>query len=97
MQPLADLGPLVGEGDDSTVSSPLPRPVSAQAVAAAESAIGYPLPPLLRRIYVELANGQIGPHGGVMGLDGGFWTFGEGIVDRYEERLAAEIEPGEHP
>ncbi len=50
---------------------PLPplEPASAEAVEAAERLLGHPLPPLLRRIYLEVANGGFGP--GVLGVEGG--------------------------
>lgn len=51
----------------------LPRPAVAtvDAVQAVEEAIGCPLPPLLRRLYLEVANGGFGPHeGGILGAPG---------------------------
>lgn len=50
---------------------PLPAPASAAMVADAERRLGYPLPPLLRRIYLELANGGFGPGYGILGVRGG--------------------------
>jgi hypothetical protein len=43
----------------------LPRPpvATADAVAAVEEALGCPLPPLLRRLFLEVANGGFGPGG----------------------------------
>ncbi|WP_405829710.1 SMI1/KNR4 family protein [Streptomyces sp. NBC_01176] len=49
----------------------LPPPATAEAIAAAEEAIGFPLPPLLRRLYVEVANGGFGPNEGILGVSGG--------------------------
>ncbi|MET7737151.1 SMI1/KNR4 family protein [Streptomyces sp. NPDC005402] len=49
----------------------LPPPATPEAVAAAEEAIGFPLPPLLRRLYVEVANGGFGPNKGILGVSGG--------------------------
>jgi hypothetical protein len=49
---------------------PMPtiRPPASEAeVDAAEDALGFPLPPLLRRLYLEVANGGFGP---AYGLDG---------------------------
>ncbi len=40
---------------------PLNPPVSLEQVEEVERKIGYPLPPLLKRIYNEVANGGIGP------------------------------------
>ncbi len=42
-----------------------------EAVAEAEATIGQPLPPLLRRLYLEVANGGVGPGYGILGLRGG--------------------------
>jgi hypothetical protein len=40
-------------------------------VERAEALIGRPLPSLLRRLYLEVANGGFGPGYGVLGVDGG--------------------------
>lgn len=46
-------------------------PVATQHdVLAAENALGFPLPPLLRRLYLELANGGFGPGYGLSGVGG---------------------------
>jgi hypothetical protein len=52
---------------------PLPalEPASPEAVAAAEDEIGFPLPSLLRRLYLEVGNGGFGPGGGIPGVGGG--------------------------
>jgi hypothetical protein len=52
--------------------NPLPelRPASPAAVAEAESVLGQPLPPLLRRILLDIANGGFGP--GILGVAGGY-------------------------
>jgi SMI1 / KNR4 family (SUKH-1) len=46
-------------------------PASADAVEEAEALIGCQLPPLLRRLYLEVGNGGFGPGYGVLGLRGG--------------------------
>lgn len=38
----------------------LPGPASPQDVAAVEQAVGHPMPPLLKRLYLEVANGGFG-------------------------------------
>ncbi|MFF3686650.1 SMI1/KNR4 family protein [Streptomyces sp. NPDC002187] len=60
----------------------LPPPATPEAVAEAEEAIGFPLPPLLRRLYLEVANGGFGPREGILGVSGGraqgsFWDIAE--------------------
>ncbi|MEA2887316.1 MAG: hypothetical protein QOD11_1676 [Bradyrhizobium sp.] len=54
-------------GKDSTVFPP----ASATQVAAAEAALGFQLPALLREIYMTVANGGFGPGCGLLGLQGG--------------------------
>jgi hypothetical protein len=46
----------------------LPAVATPDAVTAAELAIGYPLPPLLRRLYLELGNGGFGPRNAITGV-----------------------------
>ncbi|MFE3450287.1 SMI1/KNR4 family protein [Nonomuraea sp. NPDC059194] len=43
-------------------------PASPEAVAQVEEVIGHPLPPLLRRLYLEVANGGFGPRDGILGV-----------------------------
>ncbi|KUL23020.1 SMI1/KNR4 family protein [Streptomyces regalis] len=49
----------------------LPGPATLAAVTEAEQNIGFPLPPLLRRLYLEVANGGFGPAEGILGVSGG--------------------------
>ncbi len=49
----------------------LPAPATPGAVTEAEEIIGFPLPPLLRRLYLEVANGGFGPAQGILGVRGG--------------------------
>jgi len=58
---------------DAGVLEPLPalEPAASDAVAEAEAEIGFPLPPLLRRLYREVGNGGFGPHQGIPGVRGG--------------------------
>ncbi|MFF0205946.1 SMI1/KNR4 family protein [Streptomyces sp. NPDC005017] len=49
----------------------MPAPATLAAVTDAEEAIGFSLPPLLRRLYLEVANGGFGPDDGVLGVTGG--------------------------
>lgn len=45
-------------------------PASPEAVDEVEQVIGHSLPPLLRRLYLEAANGGFGPRTGVLGVAG---------------------------
>ncbi|SCF56517.1 SMI1/KNR4 family protein [Streptomyces sp. Ncost-T10-10d] len=49
----------------------MPPPATPEAVAEAEEVIGFLLPPLLRRLYIEVANGGFGPGEGILGVRGG--------------------------
>jgi hypothetical protein len=55
------------------LAEPLPPLVTATAgaVASAEERIGFALPPLLRRLYLEVGNGGFGPGYGLLGLPDG--------------------------
>jgi hypothetical protein len=56
-----------GASMSAPVASPLPAVASVEALAALEAAIGVPLPPFLRRVYAEVADGGFGPGGGLLG------------------------------
>ncbi|WP_157519353.1 SMI1/KNR4 family protein [Herbidospora mongoliensis] len=45
-------------------------PASPEAISQVEEVIGHPLPPLLRRLYLEVANGGFGPREGILGVAG---------------------------
>ena len=47
------------------------RPASASVVEDAKRRLGFPIPNLLSRLWLEVANGGIGPGYGIYGLDGG--------------------------
>ncbi|MFF4542410.1 hypothetical protein [Streptomyces aureus] len=46
----------------------LPPPASEEAAAELEAIVGWPMPTLLRRLYLEVANGGFGPSSRVMSL-----------------------------
>lgn len=48
---------------------PAPPPCSEAEVAAAEVELGFALPPALRQFYLEVANGGVGPGGGLYSLN----------------------------
>ncbi|MER7176464.1 SMI1/KNR4 family protein [Streptomyces mesophilus] len=45
------------------VARSLPGPAAPEDVEAVERAVGFTMPPLLRRLYVEVADGGFGPDG----------------------------------
>ncbi|MFF7641828.1 SMI1/KNR4 family protein [Streptomyces canus] len=51
----------------------LPSPTSAEDVAAFERVVGHPMPDLLRRMYLEVANGGFGPWQVVSLTETGDW------------------------
>lgn len=50
-------------------------PIPLETVRACEAHFGFRLPPLLRRVYTEVANGGVGPGGSLVGLAGGKRSF----------------------
>jgi hypothetical protein len=48
-----------------------PKATPAQ-VASSERMLGFALPPVLRELYQELANGGFGPVAGLRGIEGGY-------------------------
>ena len=66
-----------------------------EAVEEAESVVGHRLPPLLRRLYLEVGNGGFGPGYGVLGLKGGHHDdLGRTGIDWY--RQAHDHTPESH-
>lgn len=51
--------------------SPFP-PATEDQIRETEQQLGFPLPPLLRLLYTEVANGGFGPGLGIVGTPGGF-------------------------
>ncbi|MEU0965040.1 SMI1/KNR4 family protein [Streptomyces sp. NPDC005917] len=68
-----------------------PAPASQAAVDKVERVVGYPLPPLLRRLYMEVADGGFGPFGGIVG------TTDEEVLEGYVEYLEGELDVDEPP
>jgi SMI1 / KNR4 family (SUKH-1) len=63
---MGDAG-VVGLGPSSE-PRPAPPPAREQDVAAAETALGFPLPPAVRQFYLEVADGGVGPGDGLFDL-----------------------------
>lgn len=68
----------------ATAEQQLPPPATAEEVAQAESTLGFSLPPLLVRLYREVANGGFGPDYQLLPLVGE----GRTAVSVYREELA---------
>jgi hypothetical protein len=70
-------------------------PVAAPAaIRAAERALGFGLPPLLRRVYREVGNGgrRLGPGYGLLGLPGGYDNDDGWNVVKTTREMAADLE-----
>lgn len=78
--------------------SPLRPPVSRQALAAAEETLGFPLHPLLARLYLQVADGGFGPDHRLFPLDGprvsGDGTGGPLTRQYLARRAATPQDPG---
>jgi hypothetical protein len=57
--------------DRTNSDQPLPEVASTAALLTTEKSIGFSLPPLLCRMYTEIANGGFGPGYGLIGVAGG--------------------------
>jgi SMI1 / KNR4 family (SUKH-1) len=100
-----DLGRLLRQGPDDVLTAraeeiehsmttpaerPLPAPASEEQLADAERRLGFALPPLLRRLYAEVANGGFGPGPGILGVKGGQRNdHGKTVEDLHAEMLEA--------
>jgi SMI1 / KNR4 family (SUKH-1) len=62
-------------------------PASEEQLRATETTLGFLLPPVLRALYTEVANGGFGPDGGIQGALGGYGSRSDEpartIVDDY--------------
>lgn len=58
-----------GSTENPNVPKNVPAPASVAALDAAEARLGTPLPALLRRLYLEIANGGFGPGGGLLSIE----------------------------
>jgi hypothetical protein len=57
-----------GAAMSTPVPATLPPPADPAAIEALESSLGGGLPPFLRRVYLEVADGGFGPGGGLLGV-----------------------------
>src|SRR6266446_3071138 len=58
-------------------------PATEAQVQRTEALLGFLLPPLLRSLYRELANGGFGPGGGLRGAVEGYGTIGSPLPNEY--------------
>lgn len=75
----------VGMGDDEIIhrireqdaAGELPPPAPPEAVAELEAAVGHPMPPLLKRIHLEVADGGFGRWGEALSLTDTTYSFSD--------------------
>ena len=60
---------VAGQATDLSDREPYP-PTAPEHIAAAEAILGFRLPPILVRLYLEVGNGGFGPAYGLAGVDG---------------------------
>lgn len=72
------------------------EPIDVSELKLAEAKLGFPLPPLLKRLYADIGNGGFGPGYGLMGLGDGFRDDqGDTALESYEIRRKTDpAEPG---
>lgn len=77
--------------DLNTSPHPILKPSNPVCVAADERQLGFALPPLMKHIYSEIANGGFGPGYGLIGLTNGVpdWA-GMTALDVYEDFRSAD-------
>jgi hypothetical protein len=61
----------------------LPPPATAAEIAKAEARLGFQLPPLLKNLYLEIANGGFGPSEGFLGVPTRKSTFRLSLLKAY--------------
>lgn len=80
LKALKDAGKLSAD-DESTE---LQAPATSEQLQAAEAALGFKLPPIIKDIYVDVANGGFGYSYGLLGIGGGATNEdGHDAVDLY--------------
>lgn len=76
----------------SLVGRDVPAPATGEKLAEAEGKIGYPMPLLLKRLYMEVANGWVGPHMPTI-----LGTMADPRVDALEDITSLFYEDGPDP
>ncbi|MGW7381004.1 hypothetical protein [Streptomyces sp. NPDC054794] len=66
----------------------LPPPAPPEAVAELEEAVGHPMPPLLKRMYLEVADGGFGRWGEALSLTDTAYSFSDSrrLLEEYLAR-----------
>jgi hypothetical protein len=84
---------------DGIEATQFPYPAATEDdVRSTEKMLGFPLPPVLRKLYTQVANGGFGPGYGIVGARGGHPSIGPRMYRtgwRMPERVVASLR--EHP
>jgi SMI1 / KNR4 family (SUKH-1) len=86
---------VAAKADETTAE--LPPVLSAAEIAAAEEALGFTLPPLLARLYQEVADGGFGPDYQLYPLIAGPLIAGQRTVVSVYQEERAESSAGDNP
>ena len=80
----------VRRADGVPSAFPVAKPAD---IRAAEAKLGVEIPPLLRRIYLEIGNGgcHLGPGFGILGLPGGYDNDGGWDIVKSSLEMAADL------
>ena len=82
--------------DRGTPASLVFEPANAEAIEQAEKSLDFALPPLLKRVLLEIGNGGFGPGHGLLGVRGGATDeHGSSLVDLYDGLSATNPEDPE--
>src|SRR5215472_5374022 len=73
-----DFQPPAGQAHANTTTF-VCAPATEMQLQKTEAILGFPLPPFIRLLYTELANGGFGPGGGLRGAMGGYGTVGTAL------------------
>jgi SMI1 / KNR4 family (SUKH-1) len=87
---------LKGRVRDPKRSEIAPPPASPELIKATEARLGFPLPPLLRRLYAEVADGGFGPGSGLLPLAAPKSAHKESLSSSYVDAISGESPDGLH-
>ncbi|HEY8750310.1 MAG TPA: SMI1/KNR4 family protein [Tepidisphaeraceae bacterium] len=62
-------------------------PATSGAIGEAERSLGFPIPELLKAIYLEVGNGGFGPDYGIIGVRGGHASSAGTLVETLEDMI----------
>jgi hypothetical protein len=75
-------------GSSTDTPSELPSPAAETTLGAAEAKLGFALPPPLRRVYAEVANGGFGPGAGLLPVEDAVTTYLDKVSNPWGRSMA---------